>query len=328
MPTNLPPEYFEAEERYKAATSVRDKIETLEEMISTVPKHKGTDKLRADLRRRLSKLNAQAETSKTTSKHESVFHVEKEGPARVVLVGAPNVGKSALLSALTNATPKVSEYPFTTWTPTPGMMPVRDIQIQLIDTPPLSTEHIEPELFNLIRGADLLLLLVDLQGRAIQQLEDVLALLEQNRILVRTEDAASAERRRATFIPSLVLVNKTDDENFDEDFDVFKELIAGEWDLLPVSTATGRNLERLKETVFDRLELIRIYSKQPNKDADMTAPFVLKTGSTVDEFAAAVHQDFARNLKTARIWGHGVHDGQMVSREHVLHDGDIVELHT
>lgn len=216
-----------------------------------------------------------------------MFHVEKEGPARVVLAGAPNVGKSALLSALTNATPKVSEYPFTTWTPTPGMMPVRDIQIQLIDTPPLSTEHIEPELFNLIRSADLVLLLVDLQGRAIQQLEDVLALLEQNRILVRSEDAASAEKRRATCLPCVVLVNKTDDENFDEDFDVFKELIGGEWDLLPVSPATGRKLERLKETVFDRLELIRIYSKQPNKDADMTAPFVLKSGSTVEEFAAA-----------------------------------------
>ncbi|MFO7976923.1 MAG: GTPase [Candidatus Hydrogenedentota bacterium] len=329
MPTNLPPEYFEAEERYKAATSVQDKIETLEELISTIPKHKGTDKLRADLRRRLSKLKTQAETvSKKTAKHESVFSVEKEGPARVVIVGAPNVGKSALLSAVTNATPKVSEYPFTTWAPMPGMMPVLDTQLQLIDTPPLSTEHIEPELFNLIRTADMLLLLVDLQGRAIQQLEDSVGLLEQNRILLRTGDAESAEKSRATFVPCLLLVNKTDDETWDEDYGVFTELVGDQWNLMPVSATTGRNLEQLKTTVFDRLELIRIYSKQPTKDADLTAPYVLKTGGTVEEFAAAVHRDFAENLKTARIWGHGVHDGQMVSRDHILHDGDIVELHT
>ncbi|MEA3365461.1 MAG: GTPase [Candidatus Hydrogenedentes bacterium] len=328
MPTNLPPEYFEAEERFKAATSVQDKIETLEELISTIPKHKGTDKLRADLRRRLSKLKAQAETAKKTGKHESVFHVEKEGPARVVLVGAPNVGKSALLSALTHAAPKVSGYPFTTWAPVPGMMPVHDIQIQLIDTPPLSTEHIEPELFNLIRTADMLLLLVDLQGRALEQIDDSIALLEQNHVLVRNQDAGSAQERRATFIPCMVLVNKTDDETQDEDFEVLKELIGDQWSLMPVSAATGRNLEQLKVTVFDRLELIRIYSKQPSKDADMTAPFVLKVGGTVEEFAAAVHRDFAQNLKTARVWGQGVHDGQMVSRDHILHDGDIVELHT
>lgn len=327
MPTNLPPEYFQAEERFKAAASVQDKATALEELISTIPKHKGTDRLRADLRRRLSKLKAQAETSKKTGRHESVFHVEKEGPARVVVVGAPNVGKSALVSALTHATPKVSEYPFTTWAPVPGMMPVHDIQIQLIDTPALSPEHIEPELFNLLRSADMLLLLVDIQGRAIQQLDDSVALLERNRILVRAGDAESAEEGRAVSIPCMVLVNKTDDETWDGEYEVFWELLGGKWNLMPVSATTGRNLEQLKVTVFDRLGLVRIYSKQPGKDVERTAPFVLKSGSTVAEFAAAVHQDIARNLKTARIWGHGVHDGQMVSREHVLHDGDAVELH-
>ena len=168
MPTNLPPEYFEAEERFREAESEEEKIRCLEELLTTVPKHKGTDKLRADLRRRLSRLKTNIESQKKAGKHRSVYHVEKEGPGRVVVVGAPNVGKSALIAALTHATPKVSAYPFTTWTPTPGMMPVHDIQIQLIDTPALSREHVEPELFGLIKTADMLLLAVDLQGHPIQ----------------------------------------------------------------------------------------------------------------------------------------------------------------
>ena len=182
MPTNLPPEYYDADERYRAAVAPEDKIACLEDLLTTIPKHKGTDHLRADYRKRLSKLKASVDSQKKSGKHTSVYHVEKEGPARVLVVGAPNVGKSALLAALTHATPKVSQYPFTTWAPSPGMMPVRDIQIQLIDTPALSPEHIEPELFGLIRTADFVLLVVDLQARPLQQLDDTVRLLEEHRI--------------------------------------------------------------------------------------------------------------------------------------------------
>jgi hypothetical protein len=134
------------------------------------------------------------------------------------------------------------------------------------------------------------------------------------------------EQRLLTFLPLLVLVNKNDDQSTDEDFEVLCELFEEAWPLLPVSATTGRNLERLKQVVFERLEIIRVYSKPPGKEPDLNAPFVLKKGSTVEEFAGKVHQDFLEQLKSARVWGSGVYDGQMVGRDHVLHDGDVVEL--
>ncbi len=328
MPTNLPPEYYDAEERFREARLPEEKLECLEEMLTTVPKHKGTDHLRADLRRKLSKLKEASESKKGKGKHESVYHVEREGAGRVAVIGAPNVGKSALVAALTHATPKVSEYPFTTWSPLPGMMPVRDIQIQLIDTPALSTEHVEHELFGLIRTAEMVLLVVDVQTSPILQLEKTVAILADRRTPLRDAHTEVPEGMRHPPMRTLVLANKCDEEQWDEDYGVVVELLEGKWPIMPVSSETGRNLETLKETVFDWLQIMRVYSKIPGKDADMSAPFVLKRGGTVLEFAAKVHKDFAVNLKTARIWGTGVHDGQMVGRDHELYDGDIVELRT
>jgi len=326
MPTNLPPEALEAEQRYRAARSVAEKIACLEDFMSAIPKHKGTDKLRADLRKRLSKLKSVAQSQKKVSRQESPFQIDKEGAGQVVVVGPANVGKSALVTALTNATPEVADYPYTTWTPTPGMMPMENIQIQLIDTPPLNRDYVEPELIELIRRSDLILLVVDLQGYPIQQLEDTIALLQENRIMPHHLKDRYTEQRLLTFLPLLVLVNKNDDQSTDEDFEVLCELFEEVWPLLPVSATTGRNLERLKQVVFERLEIIRVYSKPPGKEPDLNAPFVLKKGSTVEEFAGKVHQDFLEQLKSARVWGSGVYDGQMVGRDHVLHDGDVVEL--
>jgi len=180
------------------------------------------------------------------------------------------------------------------------MMPVEDIQVQLIDTPPLNRDYVEPELFNLLRGADLILLVVDLQAGPIRQLEQ--------RIIPLRLRPDHAEERRLVFKPFLVLVNKNDDQDTDEDFEILCELVEEDWGCLPISVATGRNLERLKEMV------------------DFTAPFVLKKGSTVEDFAEGVHRDFVEKLRTARLWGSSAFDGQLVQRDYVLQDGDVVEL--
>jgi ribosome-interacting GTPase 1 len=248
-----------------------------------------------------------------------------------VVIGPTNVGKSALVATLTGATPTVSEAPFTTWEPTPGMMAFEDIQIQLIDTPPLEGDYIDAQLFDLIRRADMALLVLDLQTYPVQQLEDTISVLREHRIApAHVEEGLEGENGedapRVTRVPMLVLANKADDAESDEVFQIFCELLEGEWPLLPVSAATGRNLEAMKRAVFERLEVIRIYSKRPGKPPDLDVPFVMERGGTVDELAGKVHKDFAEHLKAARVWGHGVHDGQLVSRDHILHDGDIVEL--
>ncbi|HUV95519.1 MAG TPA: GTPase [Anaerolineae bacterium] len=326
MPANLPPEYFETEKRYRAAKSTAEKIACLGELLSVIPKHKGTERLRGDLRRRLSKLKTAPRGRKSRSRRDSVFRIVREGAGQVVVVGLANVGKSALVASLTNATPQVAAFPFTTWKPTPGMMPMEDIQIQLVDTPPLNRDFVEPELLDLIRGSDLILLVVDLQTDPVQQLEDTIALLLQHGIAPRHLKDRSAEQRRVTLIPLLVLANKSDDQSTDEDFEIFCELLEDDWPLLPVSATTGRNLQRLKQVVFERLEIVRVYSKRPGQEPDLDAPFVLKKGSTVADVAGKVHGDLFEKLKTARVWGTDVYDGQMVSRDHVLHDGDVVEL--
>jgi ribosome-interacting GTPase 1 len=324
MPTNLPPEYYDVEERYRAASTVPERILYLEEMLSVIPKHKGTDKLRADLRRKLSKLKDAAASRKGGSRQISPFQIEKEGAGQVAVIGPANVGKSSLVAALTNADTVIAAYPYSTSVPIPGMMTFENVQVQLIDTPPLSAEFEDPQLMALIRQADMALLLLDLQATPIQQLEDSLALLDKHRIIPAFDDT-----RRLTFKLLLVLVNKTDDERLDDDFQALCELLSEQpCPLRPISASAGRHLDELRQTVFDGLNIVRIYSKPPGKAANMDAPFVMKRGGTVQDFAAKVHRDFVDSLKSARVWGVGVYDGQMVGRDHVLHDGDVVELRT
>ena len=327
MPANLPPEYFAAEERYKAARTVQEKITTLEELMGTIPKHKGTDKLRADLRRRLSKLKESVQKGKKAGHHESSFHIEKEGAGRAILLGMPNTGKSSLLASLTHATPAISEAPFSTWTPTPGMLIWEHVPIQLIDTPPLNHDHVEVEMFDLIRTADLLLLLVDLRADTFQQLEDSIKILQANRIVIRCNNLSDLKAELPVPQPVLLVVNKCDNETFTEDLQVFLELVECPWPAVAISCATGFQLENLRKAIFSELNLIRVFSKPPGKEIDRKAPFVLKKGSTVEDLSGKVHKDFLEKLKSARVWGTGVFDGQLVGRDHILQDGDIVELH-
>lgn len=323
MPTNLPPEYFKAEERFKEATDPLEKVARLEELISTIPKHKGTDHLRADLRRKLSKLKASAQTRKKGGRGDPAWLIEKEGAGMVVAVGGANTGKSALVRALTNAEPEVSPAAHTTWQPTPGMMIVKKVQIQLIDTPSLDRDYLEPALLDLIRRADLVLVVVDLTTDPNQQLRDTLELLRSNRIEPVLE---ADERPRTSIAPILVVANKCDDDEAEENLEIFRRLMEGDWQVLALSAENRRGLDELGELIFDRLKIMRVYSRAPGREPDFNAPFVMRAGSTVEQFARELHHDFFDKLKSARVWGEGVFDGQLVARDHVLHDGDVIEL--
>jgi ribosome-interacting GTPase 1 len=326
MPANLTPEYKKVEQRYRAAKSPEEKIELLEEMLRVIPKHKGTDKMRGDLRRKLSKLKSSTQGKKGKSRHDSAYNIDKEGAGQAVVIGPANTGKSSLVAAMTNAEPEVSAVPFTTWSPMPGMMPIGNIQVQLIDTPPLNPEHVESGMLDLIRRSDLVLLVIDLNDFPIEQFEHAIELLEERNIAPLQWQDRYPEERRRTLVPFLVLVNKNDDESTDEDFQVLCELLEDGLPLIPISVTMGRNIDAMKKAIFERLGVIRVYSKAPGREADQSAPFILKEGTNIEEFAGKVHKDFLDNLKQARVWGSSAFEGQMVARDYILQDGDIVEL--
>jgi len=324
MPTNLPPQYFEAEKTFRQAKTNAEKIAALEEMLAIMPKHKGTDHLKADLRRRIAKLS---QSDKKAATQRASLIVQKEGAAQVLVVGLPNTGKSQLVNMLTNATPAVADYPFTTGTTIPGMMEFENIQIQLIDTPPLVAGSNQPLLPpNLIR-ADAILIVIDLTDDPLTQMEAVTNELTRMRIdigiKIDDEEKLGTYHKKKT----LVIGNKIDITEARQNFGVMQELYQDKIQMTAISAKTGIELEDLKQRVFRLLNIIRVYTKTPGQKPDMDDPIVLARGSTLSDAATEIHKDFQAKLKFARVWGSGKHDGVMVKREHVLQDGDIIELH-
>jgi len=327
MPANLPPMYFDAEKRFREAKTSESKIEALEEMLTIMPKHKGTDKLRADLRRRIAKLKELAQQKKGGSRRDAAYMIEKEGAAQVIVVGAPNTGKSALVAALTNASPEVAEFPHTTWKPTPGMAPYENIQFQLVDTPPITRDYLDPWMSDLMRRADMLLVLVDLHDDPLAQLEETLAVLQELRIFPAGFSVPGDLKKQPFIKKILVVVNKVDNEKHLEDYHAFLELAEMNLPCIWVSSRTGRNLYGLLQSLYELAGVIRVYTKSPGKEPNKMAPFVLPKMSTLEELAGKIHKDFVSKLKFAKIWGSGIFDGQMVQREYILQDGDVVEIH-
>jgi hypothetical protein len=324
---NLTPQYHDAEERFKAAKDHAEKLEALREMIALLPKHKGTEKMLADLRQRLSKLEKEVEHAPRGGHRTEIGHVRREGAGQWVLLGPPNGGKSSLLAALTHAHPEIGDYPFTTHVPLPGMMEFEDVQVQLVDTPAVAEGRTEPYLVNLAHDADGVLLVHDVGADDTEAAARLLhELLAKARVWPRTrplpEDAPSFLLPK----PVLVLGNKSDED--DGTFAALAREAAGaDLPFFAVSALTGSGLEPLREVLFRELRRIRVYGKEPGHKPDRDRPFVLSERATVLDFAAHVHKEIAERLKFARIWGHAKFDGQQVDRHHVLADKDVVELH-
>lgn len=312
MPANLTPGYLAAEQAYKQAQTAQEKIEALEQMLAALPKHKGTEKMQADLRRRLSQ--ARKESQKKGGAHTSpAYIVKREGAGQVVLVGPPNSGKSSLVRALTNAHPEVADYPYTTHLPVAGMMRFEDVQIQLVDLPAIGRAFMEPWLPQVIRTANVAALVVDPRD------PDVLGEVE---FILDSFDAWRIPK------PKLLLGNKADDPAAGQDFAALQELCGAGMQCLAVSALTGVGQDRFARAAFEALDVVRFYSKPPGKKPDMDVPYVLRRGQTVQDAAARVHRDLAEHLRYARLFrAGGHHDGLMVERSHVVEDRDILEFH-
>ena len=325
MPANLPPQYFEAEKRYRRARTPQEKVEALEDMLSIMPKHKGTDRLRAELRTKIAKFYDEAQKRPFIGRKGSLlYYIKKEGAGQAVLVGLPNVGKSQLVSAVTEASPEVADYPFTTQVPIPGMMKFENIQIQLVDVPAITAPQVDSWLPNVLRNADLLLIVVDLSQDPVTQVEAIIERLEKFRI--NLFDQAEVEPRTVQK-RALIIGNKRDLEGAEEGYQRLSSRYGEEFPLVCLSAREGDGLEELGENIYRALDVIRVYTKAPGQPPDLTEPVVVKKGSTVEEVAESVHKDFRSKLKYALVWGSGKFDGQQVKRQHVLQEGDIVELH-
>ncbi len=325
MPANLTPEYKRAEERFRAAKSPEERLAALEEMLRVMPKHKGTDGLQADIKARIAKLRKQptVKAGRSTFSHM----VPREGAGQVALVGPPNSGKSSLVTALTHATPAVAEYPFTTRDVTPGMMRFEDIAFQLLDLPPLSDEHVDPWLFDLVRAADLVWMVLD--GRyALEGIDDVTRLLGERAIVLQPASGPGVGAAAPGAVkPALVLLAGVDRPEAAESVEIVDDLLGHRWPILPVSILQPSTLVLLGRRTFDALDIIRVYTKQPGKPPDRDRPFTLPRGATVADLAERIHKDLLASMKFARVWGRAAFDGQTVQRDHVLAEGDVVEIH-
>ncbi|MBN1766176.1 MAG: TGS domain-containing protein [Sedimentisphaerales bacterium] len=327
MPANLTPEYKRAEEMFRQAGSTEEKITALELMLQTIPKHKGTDHMQADLKRRLSKLKTES-ASKKKSGGKDLFHVPRgTSGGQVCMLGTPNSGKSSILAYTTHAHVQVADYPFSTIGPVPGIMMHEDVPIQLVDMPPITPEHVEPGQIGAYRQCDLILVNLDLSAVDVtEEWEVCLDFLRQRNFILPENPKQDEDVFKHLLRPCLAACTKTDLAR-PGDYEVMQELCA---DTMPMTRCSIHEPESLKQLAFDIfkiLDIVRIYSKLPGKEAELKDPFTLPCGSTVFDLALKVHRELAENLKFARIWGEGKYPGQQVPRDYILQDKDVIELH-
>ena len=326
MPANLPPQYFEVEKKYREARSVGEKLRYLEEMLAIMPKHKGTDKLKADLRRRISQLKDLSRGGKGPGRRAPLYLVEREGVGQVALIGPPNTGKSSLLAALTKAQPLIAAYPYSTRIPLAGMMRYENVQVQLLDTPPLGEEALEPWFPDLLRRADAWALVLAPPEDPQNQWQALTAILASYHLAPR-EEGPAAPPPNLTTKPAVVILNKADLLTDPEEMELYLELLPQHFQALAVSAQGGQGLQALRAALFKILNLVRVYTRAPGKAANFNSPFVVPARTTVQELAGRIHHDIARNFKFARVWGRETFEGQRVQRDYLLQEGDVVELH-
>ena len=294
MPVNAGPEYFAAEKHYSEARTIEQKIDALHEMLRTVPKHKGTENLRADLRKRLSKLRKELVIErKKTHKPKSV--IRKEGAAQICIIGLTNSGKSTLLNSLTNAHVKISEYPYTTKEPQVGMMFYNDLQFQLVEIP----SSFNSGFLGLLHSCDLIVVMLDATQKIDRQKDELTKILKDKKL----------DDKEMVFVKN-------------------KSKVCGlDQNLICIDAQSHVGLDELKEIIWQSLDLIKVYTKSPNKPKDIPA-LALKKNSTVKDLAKEIHKDFIKTFKFARISNSTRFSGKKVGLDYKLQDNDVVEIHT
>ena len=329
MPANLTAQYLKAEEEYRRSTTPEDQLRCLQLMLREIPKHKGTDKLQAELKQKISKVKNELQAPGKSGRRGYGIRIPRQGAGTVIILGGVNAGKSQLLASLTRARPEVAPYPFTTRKPMPGMMSWEDVMVQLVDTPPITEDYLESYMQGLIRSAELALLLVDLgSDDGVQQCQDVMDKLSTTKTRLASESYLDENDIGLSYTRTLLIANKIDLPAAPERLELLHELCPLEFVEHVVSAQDRTNLEELRDDIYRSLDVVRVYSKLPNKKvADFDRPFTVRRGANLLDVAQQIHKDYHEQLKFARVWGSQVHDGTVVKGDYVVHDKDIVELH-
>ncbi len=299
MVVNASPQYQKAEKEYLLARTIEEKIEKLKAMIRLCPKHKGSEAMLAELRKRLAKLKKELVREREIKKRRGhSINIKKEQDAQVVMLGFTNAGKSTLISRLTNASPEISEYPYTTSKPEVGTLEM-GCKIQIIEVPSLKPHGNNKERLSLASTADLILIVVT-GINELKELSDELKKYDKKILVINKRDLLTENELR-------ILLN-------------FKNSIA-------VSAKNDEGIEELKQMIFDNLNIIRIYTKEPGKKPTAN-PLVLRKGSDIKKVAKRIRGDYVKRFLFARMWGKSAKfPGQKVGISHLLEDNDIIELH-
>ncbi|MFH1358749.1 MAG: GTPase [archaeon] len=302
MPINAHPDYLNAEKRYHEATSDEERLVALQEMVKTAPKHKGGEKLRENLGRRLKKLKQElAKAKKRSSGRKGI----KKADMQAVLVGLTNSGKSSILKSITNAQPKIASYGFTTKEPEVGTLHHQNCNIQIIDLPPIASEKFDKSLVN---SADTLLIIVE-------KIDEIKYILDS---IKRLNNKAE----------KIIVFNKIDLHDANARRKISENLKSKKYNFVLVSTITNEGLEELKQKILESFKIIRIYTRQPGKKHD-EVPVILPPKSTLEEVAEKLLHGYSKKVKFAKIWGPSAKfQGQQIGLKHVVKDKDVVEFFT
>ena len=330
MAANLTPQYLRAEENYRRSATPEEALKWLQIMFAEIPKHKASEKMQMMLKTKISDVKKEIEAARSASKKGGAKSVKipRQGAGTVVIIGGPNSGKSQLLTSFTKAKPEVAPYPFTTLQPMPGMMPWNDVTVQLIDTPPITPDYLEPYMYGFIRAADLALLMVDCASDdGIEQCDEVLKRLNATKTRLARTSSLDEEDVGLSFTKTFLVFNKIDMPDAKERIELFRELCPTDFEEFQISATEMTGMEELRDAIYHALGVLRVYTKSPTKkEPDMEKPFTVRQGDTVLDLAGLIHKDYVEKFAGARVWGSAVHDGTPVKGDYEIREGDIVEI--